>query len=161
MAVEAFPIRAAVPADLPALGRLGGHLMRMHYAFDPQRFMSPGEDPEKGYAWFLGTQLNEDNVVILVAEADGAILGYVYAGIEPQSWRELRERAGYIHDLVVEERWRRRGVATALMIQALAWLRTRDVPRVVLWTAQPNLAAQRLFDRLGFRRTMLEMTREL
>jgi ribosomal protein S18 acetylase RimI-like enzyme len=32
---------------------------------------------------------------------------------------------------------------------------------VVLWTAEQNRDAQRLFERLGFRRTMVEMTREL
>jgi ribosomal protein S18 acetylase RimI-like enzyme len=31
----------------------------------------------------------------------------------------------------------------------------------VLWTAEKNDPAQRLFTRLGFRRTMIEMTREL
>jgi hypothetical protein len=34
------------------------------------------------------------------------------------------------------------------------------VPRVMLWTAEKNDYAQRLFARLGFRRTMIEMTRE-
>jgi hypothetical protein len=34
-------------------------------------------------------------------------------------------------------------------------------PRVVLWTAERNQAAQRLFASAGFRQTMLEMTREL
>ena len=43
----------------------------------------------------------------------------------------------------------------------LAWMRTRGVPRVVLHTADPNAEAQRLFQRLGFRPTMIEMTREL
>ena len=33
-------------------------------------------------------------------------------------------------------------------------------PRVVLWTAEKNPAAQALFEQLGFRRTMIEMTRE-
>jgi RimJ/RimL family protein N-acetyltransferase len=31
----------------------------------------------------------------------------------------------------------------------------------MLWTAEQNLAAQRLFEQAGFRRTMIEMTREL
>jgi hypothetical protein len=30
----------------------------------------------------------------------------------------------------------------------------------MLWTAERNPTAQRLFERLGFRRTMIEMTRE-
>jgi ribosomal protein S18 acetylase RimI-like enzyme len=39
-------------------------------------------------------------------------------------------------------------------------LKARGAPRVVLSTAERN-AAQHLFDRAGFRRTMIEMTREL
>ena len=30
---------------------------------------------------------------MLVAEVDGAVVGYVYAGIEPLSWKELRTSA--------------------------------------------------------------------
>lgn len=154
-------IRRATKADLPALGRLGALLMHVHHAFDSQRFMSPGDDPEGGYAWFLGTQLREDDVVVFVAERDGEILGYVYAGIEPQSWKELRDEAAFIHDIVVDERGRGAGVATTLMETAMDWFRARGTPRVVLWTAEPNVGAQQLFSKLGFRKTMIEMTREL
>jgi len=158
---DAFAIRRATTADLPALGKLGALLLRAHYRFDPQRFMAPDGDVEGGYAWFLGTQLREDDVVVLVAEREASIVGYVYAGLEPQSWKELRDACGFVHDVVVDESGRRLGVATALMGAAIDWLRSRGAPRVVLWTAQQNDGAQRLFDRLGFRRTMVEMTREL
>ena len=159
--MPATVIRPATQADLPALGRLGAHLMRAHYACDPNRFMAPGDDPSGGYAWFLGTQLRDRDVVVLVAERGGAVVGYVYAGLEPQSWKELREAAGFIHDIVVDETGRRHGVASALMEGAMAWLRERGAPRVMLWTADQNEAAQRLFTKLGFRRTMMEFTREL
>jgi GNAT superfamily N-acetyltransferase len=154
-------IRRARDEDVPALGRLGAHLLRAHYAYDPQRFMAPGDDPEKGYAAFLGTQLRRSDAVVLVAERGGAIAGYAFAGIEPRSWKELREEAGFIHDLVVEERSRRQGVGRALLEAAIAWLREQGVPRVVLWTAEPNVASHRLFAALGFRRTMVEMTKDL
>ena len=158
---DAIAIRRATKSDLPALGKLGALLLRTHYQFDPQRFMAPGDHPEEGYAWFLGTQLREDDVVVFVAERESSIVGYVYAGLEPQSWKELREACGFIHDIVVDESGRRFGVATALMEAAINWLRERGAPRVVLGTAQKNEGAQRLFERLGFRRTMVEMTREL
>jgi ribosomal protein S18 acetylase RimI-like enzyme len=154
-------IRRAARPDLPALGRLGAALLREHHAFDSHRFMTPGASPEEGYAWFLGTQLDEQEVTVLVAERAGDVLGYVYAGIEPQSWKELREEAGFIHDVVVDERARGTGVATRLVEAALEWLRGRGAVRVLLWTAEQNTAAQRLFARLRFRRTMIEMTREL
>jgi ribosomal protein S18 acetylase RimI-like enzyme len=158
---DAITIRRATRADLAALGKLGALLLRTHYQFDPQRFMAPGSHPEEGYAWFLGTQLGDDDVVVFVAERQAEVVGYVYAALEPQSWKELREACGFIHDVVVDEGRRRSGVASALMEAAIDWLRERGAPRVVLGTAQKNDAAQRLFDRLGFRRTMVEMTREL
>jgi ribosomal protein S18 acetylase RimI-like enzyme len=158
---EAIVIRKATEVDLPTLGRLGALLLRIHHEFDAQRFMAPGPDPEGGYAWFLGTQLREEDAVVLVAERQGSVVGYVYASLEPQSWKELREACGYIHDVVVDQRGRRNGVGTALVEAAADWLREHGAPRVVLGTAQRNEGAQRLFERLGFRRTMVEMTREL
>src|SRR5207237_6626012 len=158
---ETFVIRRATKADLPALGVLGASLLRDHYAFDPLRFMAPRGDPESGYAWFLGTQLEEDGVAVFVAEQAGSVVGYLYAALEPQSWKELREAAGYIHDIVVVPEAQRHGVASSLVETACEWCASRWAPRVVLGTADKNERAQRLFTRLGFRRTMIEMTREL
>lgn len=158
---EGVTIRRATAADLPVLGQLGASLLRSHYAFDSLRFMAPQDDSEAGYAWFLGTQLKEQDVAIFVAERSGAVAGYVYAGVEPQSWKELRDTAGFIHDVVVVPEARRHGVAGALIDAACEWFRSAGAPRVVLWTAEKNEGAQRLFARLGFRRTMIEMTREL
>ncbi len=120
-------IRRATSSDLPALGRLGALLMRTHYAFDRQRFLPPGDDPESGYAWFLETQLNEPQAVVFVAERDEDVVGYVYAGLEPLSWKELRGPAGFIHDIVVDESARSSGVARQLLSAArLLVARTRS-----------------------------------
>lgn len=135
--------------------------MRVHYDFDRQRFLPPGDDPEHGYGWFLGEQLQEADAVVLVAEQDEQVIGYVWAGIEPLSWKELRDECGFVHDLLVEPGARGQGAGARLLEAAIAWLRARGMPRVMLWTAAQNTTAQRLFDRAGFRRTMIEMTREL
>jgi ribosomal protein S18 acetylase RimI-like enzyme len=156
-----FMIRRAIEADVPALGHLGALLMRTHHGFDPDRFLSPGASPEAGYGWFLRSQLRKEDAAVFVAEKGGAVVGYAFAGLEPLSWKELRDACGFIHDVAVEEADRGAGIAAALVEAAVAWLRERGAPRVVLWTADRNAAAQRLFERLGFRRTMTEMTREL
>ena len=154
-------IRKAAPADAAALGRLGAMLMRVHYAFDPQRFLAAGSGTEAGYASFLGSVLDSNDNAIFVAEHEGTIKGYVYAALEPLSWKELRGPAGFIHDVAVSEEGRRAGVGTQLMHAATEWLRERGAPRVILWTAASNEKAQTLFKRLGFRDTMVEMTLEL
>ena len=154
-------IRRAERRDARALGALGAALMRTHYAFDPQRFLAAGEDAERGYAAFLSSLLEDDDAVVLIAEVDGRVVGYVYAGLEPMSWKELRGPAGFIHDVLVEDDGRGTGAGTALIEAAIAWLRDHDAARVMLWTAERNEDALRLFARLGFRRTMIEMTRDL
>jgi ribosomal protein S18 acetylase RimI-like enzyme len=161
LCMDDIVIRRAIEPDLPTLGRLGALLMQTHYSFDKQRFMAPGTNPAEGYRWFLSSQLNEEDVIVLVAERAGFVVGYVYAGLEPRSWKELREPAGFIHDVAVDESSRRTGVATALVEAAIEWLRARGAPRVLLWTAEQNGAALSLFSRLRFRRPMIEMTREL
>lgn len=161
MTSQGVIVRRAEGRDLDALGRLGARLLRDHHEFDRQRFMAPRGNTEAGYAWFLGTQLQRDDAVVFVAEREEQVVGYVYAGIEAQSWKELRDEAGFIHDVYVDEAARRCGVATALLEAASAWLAGRGMPRVVLWTAAPNAPARRLFERLGFRHTMTEMTKEL
>jgi GNAT superfamily N-acetyltransferase len=154
-------IRLANDSDVPTLGRLGAVLLETHYRFDRKRFMAPQPDSAEGYAWFLRSQLKATDMVVFVAERAGAIVGYVYAGLEPASWKELRDAAGFIHDVVVEDSSRRLGIASSLVEAAIEWLRANGAPRVVIWTAEQNPAAQHLFSDLGFRRTMIEMTREL
>ncbi len=161
MTQPAVTIRRAEAADLAALGVFGAALLRAHYQFDPLRFIAPRPDSEAGYAWFLGTQITRDDTIVLVAEQGGSPIGYLYAGIEPMSWKELREECGFVHDIFVDETARDAGVGRALMDAAAAWFSERGMPRVVLWSAARNDAARRLFERLGFSHTMSEMTREL
>ena len=153
--------RPAAPADLPALGRLGALLVRLHHGFDAERFIAATPRTEAGYASFLATQLDEPSVVVLVAERDGAVLGYTYAGVEGYDYMALRGPAGVLYDIVVDPAHRAEGVGRLLLDATLAALAARGAPRVVLSTAARNEPAQRLFARAGFRRTMVEMTREL
>jgi ribosomal protein S18 acetylase RimI-like enzyme len=47
-----------------------------------------------------------------------------------------------------------------LLDATVALLKSLGAPQLVLWTAEGNEAAQRLFTSAGFRRTMVEMTRD-
>jgi ribosomal protein S18 acetylase RimI-like enzyme len=146
---------------MPTIGRLGALLVREHHDFDPQRFIAAMPGTENGYASYLGSQLEEPSVVILVAERDGKVIAYSYSGIEGTDYMSLRGPAGAMYDIVVDPDYRQQGVGRMLLDATLDALESRGMPRVVLSTAEKNVAAQRLFDRAGFRRTMIEMTREL
>ena len=154
-------VRPATPPDSKALGRLGALLVRTHHDFDPDRFLAATPQTERGYGSFLGSQLDEPDIIILVAERDGEVVGYTYAGLEGTDYMSLRGPAGVLHDIVVDPAHRGQGVGRVLLDATLEALHAKGAPRVVLSTAERNESAQRLFARAGFRRTMIEMTREL
>jgi len=154
-------IRRATAGDMAAVGRLAALLVRGHHAFDPLRFIPETPDTARNYGGFLGTQLAERDVIVLVAEQGGEVVGYTYAGIEGYDYMSLRGPAGALYDIVVDPTRRQQGVGRALLDATLAELAARGAPRVVLSTAEQNVGAQALFARAGFRRTMIEMTREL
>jgi ribosomal protein S18 acetylase RimI-like enzyme len=154
-------IRPATRADVPAIGRLGALLVRTHHEFDPLRFIAASPDTAQGYGGFLGRQLREADIIVLVAERDDEVIGYTYAGVEGYDYMSLRGPAGVLYDIVVDPAQRGQGIGRLLLDATLAGLHARGVPRVLLSTAEKNEPAQRLFARAGFRRTMIEMTREL
>lgn len=154
-------VRPATPADAADLGRLGAILVAVHHGFDPDRFIAPTPQTERGYGAFLGGELNRKDAIVLVAEEAGAVVGYAYAGLEGHDWMALRGPSGVIYDLVVDPAHRREGLGRRLLDEILEALAARGAPRVVLSTATRNEPAQRLFAAIGFRPTMIEMTREL
>jgi len=154
-------IRPATRADLATIGRLGALLVETHHAFDRQRFLEPTGQTRAAYAGFLGTQIDQPDATVLVAEDKDAVVGYAYVAIEGYDYMLLRGPAGILHDIIVAPEHRGQGIGRLLLEAALDYVKDRGVPRIVLSTAAQNEAAQHLFATVGFRRTMVEMTLEI
>ena len=158
---RAVTVRPVQPADLEAIGRLGALLVTEHHDFDPRRFIAPLPNMAQRYGQFLLSQAERPDMIVLVAERDGAVVGYAYAGVEGNDYMVLRGPAGEIYDLVVDPAHRRQGIGGKLLDAVLAQLVRLGAPRAVLFTADKNHGALQMFEGAGFRRTMIEMTREL
>ena len=153
-------VRKITREDLPEVGAMAGELVRWHHSLDERRFMLV-EEVEKGYARFFESQMEDPDVVLVIALLDEKPVGYAYARLESRDWNLLLDAYGALHDIFVVKEARRTGVASALLDEVAGRLRALGAPRIVLSTAVQNESAQRLFERHGFRSTMLEMTREL
>ena len=79
-----------------------------------------------------------------VATAGDAIIGYAITG--------RAGRRGYIQRLAVDPANQRSGVGTALVLDALRWLRRWRADRVMVNTQLQNDRALALYERVGFRR---------
>ena len=160
MPTPTFSVRPLTPPDLAAVGRLAGALVRYHHALDAGRFLLV-DRVEEGYARFFAAELEDPRAVLLVAtDAEGAIVGYAYGRFEGRDWNLLLDEHGALHDVLVTEAARGAGVGEELVRETCRRLEALGAPRVLLSTAVQNTTAQALFEKVGFKKTMIEMTRE-
>src|SRR5437867_12487155 len=111
-------IRPATASDQEQLGRFGGALMRQHHDADARRFIQV-EHPEVGYGRFLVSRLSDPSSLVMVAQHDGTVVGYIYADVESTSWMDLRGPCGVVHDVYVGQAAPRLGAGRALMDAAI------------------------------------------
>ncbi|MBK9258731.1 MAG: GNAT family N-acetyltransferase [Polyangiaceae bacterium] len=160
---EPICVRPASKGDLPQVARLAAQLVRLHHALDPARFFLV-EPIEDGYQWFLGKEIERKESIVFVAERviddDKSIVGYAWGRLEPRDWMELRDECGRLHEVFVELSMRRSGIGKRLVEETLQWLEAHGAPQIVLTSAWKNEGAHRFFESIGFRRTMVEMTRD-
>jgi ribosomal protein S18 acetylase RimI-like enzyme len=155
---DEISVRRARVEDLAGAAELAGRLVRMHHAVDAGRFLLP-DDVEAGYRHWFGRELTRREAVIVVALRGEALVGYAYGALEGRDWNLLLDRHGAIHDIFVAEEARQLGVGRLLMGEMVRELEALGAPRILLSTMVSNTHAQRLFESVGFRATMLEMTR--
>src|SRR5262245_65684644 len=112
-------IRPAAATDWPRIGELSELLVAAHHEYDPSRFIPVSMLPADVYASRVRDEIARGHGTVLVAEIEGRIAGYVFAGVEPDSWKELRREAGYVHDLVVDDAHRQAALGAAPLATAL------------------------------------------
>lgn len=100
------------------------------------------------FPWSAGFFLQELQVPCarsILAEVDGQIVGYVLFWLLPG--------AIDIHNIAVRLDCRRRGIGSALLEKVATEARRQSILRVMLEVRQSNIAAQNLYQKLGFATT--------
>jgi ribosomal protein S18 acetylase RimI-like enzyme len=156
--VSEWIIRSCEETDLDQVSHFAAALVRFHAELDPERYMKR-DRVQEGYRWYLGKELEKKEVVLLVIARGGEIGGYAYGRNEERDWMRLLDAHGELHDVWVREDLRGTGLAESLVRECIARLEALGAPRVLLNTAWMNERGRRFFEKLGFRPTMLEMTR--
>ena len=123
-------IREFSPSDLPVLSEID------EACFPPG--ISYSREELAGYIAFRSART-------WVAEDGGAIVGFLVANREPA-------RVGHIITIDVLESARRRGTGSRLMEVAEEWASKARLRIIYLETAEDNLAAQRFYEALGYRK---------
>jgi ribosomal protein S18 acetylase RimI-like enzyme len=139
-------IRRATPADVESIARV--HIRAWH-----ESYRGLIEDAafdlytvEKRVAQWRGTLGNSD-VIVLVAERDGAVYGFGSAG-KPRT--EL-PTAAEIYAFYLLDAVKRQGVGRMLFGRLSAELAARDFASLGLWVLANNAPARRFYEAMGGR----------
>ncbi len=107
--------------------------------------------------------LDENNGLFVVSELDSrqgeTLCGFVWIVLCHNNW--TGEHYGYINNLYVEPARRGQGLSDELLIYAENWFRERRVTRLRLTVTSTNVAACRLYERMGYTTQRYEMEKEL
>jgi ribosomal protein S18 acetylase RimI-like enzyme len=153
-------------ADLPLLEPLWVSVHHHHAEVMPD--LAPSVDDRQ--TWAVRSQLYAEllakpDTVLLLASADGAVIGYGLAHVSPASgtwvadtW-QTGDRVGEIESLAVQPGYRGQGIGSRLLTALTAELATAGVRDLVLGVLPGNDAAIRLYQRQGFRPTWTYLSR--
>lgn len=83
-----------------------------------------------------------------IAREGGVDVGLVRVFAEPDAPGRM-----HLVSMWVDPGYRRQGVARILVARAVRWAAERQAREVILWVADHNTAARRLYERIGFRPT--------
>jgi len=129
--------------DIALINKLDNEAFREHFNYRPvtveeTRYMlleMPWYQHKK--AWFT---------VI-----DNKPVGYVVAGIDVGLNKEKRVRCGWVLDIGVLKPYRRRGVGSTLMLQAMRYLKSKRMVNALLYVDDQNpTCAIKLYEKVGF-----------
>lgn len=152
-------VRQATARDVGEIvsiwGELAAHHTRLDEAFRPSRHW------QEEYQRFIRDLLGREDAHAVVAVEGGRVIGYGVGRISMLPAFFERRRRGYLHDVVVREPYRRRGVGRSLVETLLAWMQECDAPTVELTVAVLNEEAVAFWTRLGFAQYMYHFKREL
>ena len=129
----------------------------MHAAAHPDRFRR--EVPDEAVARAFAAAIEAPSSYWVVAEEEGETVGFLSAEFREreESWHSVARRGCYLAGIAVAPRFRRTGIARALVADLRREAAARGVGCVELDVWAFNEVALQMFSRLGFRGVMQRM----
>jgi aminoglycoside 3-N-acetyltransferase I len=146
MRYQAFEVRILQANDVSLMRELNAVFGR---AFNESEKYG-GEPPDDSY---LAALLSRPNIVVIVAVEEGVVVG----GLVTYELEKFESRTSefYIYDLAVEERRRRRGIATACIQRLQAIAAERGAWAIFVQADRDDDDAIALYQKLGRREDVL------
>jgi ribosomal protein S18 acetylase RimI-like enzyme len=141
-------IRKATIKDLESIGILWMEFMDFHKKRDP--IFTRSANGHEHFKEFIAGHLEKESSLVLVAEKDGALLGYCLAMLSKNPPVFENRDYGSVYDLAVTGKCRRAWIGEKMYKTAESWFSERGVHRIELRVAVLNETATAFWRKMGF-----------
>ena len=149
--MKEFLVRKAGPDDLEVLLKFEQELIRAERPFDE----CIREDPVVYYD--LKNLVEDEGVMVVVAESDGQIIGSGYAReADARSYLDHRKYA-YLGFMFTAAQYRGIGVNQAIIDELASWALSRGLNELRLTVYDENTPAIKAYEKAGFKKHIVEM----
>ncbi len=154
-------IRLAREDDVERIGELWLELVEHHRGFDESMFRASAEGPAL-YSQNIHSRLSDKLARVLVAEAQGEIVGYALGMIlDVTTELFMPMRVGFVADIYVVKAHRRQGKGRQLVERLVLWFASQDVHCFEWHVTASNHKALKFWEAVGGEITMLRMRAEI
>ena len=148
-------IREAIQADLDTLLFFEQEIVRAERPFDKAL-----KDEDVHY-YDLKMMLTQPEVKIVVAEADEQIIASAYARIENAKPYLKHSRYAYLGFMYVRPEYRGQGIIQKIIDELSRFAKANDVTELRLDVFAGNENAIRSYEKVGFRKLLIEMEKQI
>ncbi len=149
-------IRKARKDDIESIHRLDKESIWYHKKFDKNFYTISGK-------WWKIKKASQLRAIkspislILVAESEGKIAGYIWGYIETIA----KQKIGKVQELIVTSGQRRKGIGAGLIKNMLAFFKDRKCITSKIEVFAENLPAIQAYEKIGFRKREYKMQLKL
>ena len=122
--------------------------------------LKPLSKTKKYFKEYVKLDLTKRDRVVFVAVEDNKIVGAVLGKYFKPFVISKYSRKGYMSNLYVDKKYRRRGIGEKLTLKVMNWLRDNKVPYISVEIHQDNKPSQKLCKKLGFKNYTVKMVKE-
>lgn len=144
-------IRKALPNDLKRLLEFEQGIITAERPFDPTL------KKEKIHYYDIEQMILDSHIEVLVAETDSGIIGSGYARIETAKPYLNHENYAYLGFMYTDPNHRGKGVNSRIIEALKDWCRSKNIFELRLDVYNENIAAMKAYEKVGFKKHLLNM----
>ena len=141
-------IRQATLSDIPKVVELWAEHVDFHADYDPH--FTRKQNSEEGFGKYLREQIDNPNLLLLVAESEAKIVGFLSAELGKYPPCFVQRDYGAISDIAVTKGYRRRGIGRKLLAEAMKWFTSKDIDQIETRVATTNPLSINFWRQMGF-----------